>query len=84
MIGKIEHLADWLRDVHALEEQIETLLKGQAERADQYPDLKLRLQTHLDTTQKYKVTINNGIQRLGEDTSIIKRHGSKSYGYRGW
>ncbi|MDF3011915.1 MAG: hypothetical protein K0Q78_119 [Cellvibrio sp.] len=77
MTGKIEYLADWLRDVHTLEEQVGILLKGKAERADQYPDLKLRLQTHSKTTQKHQVTINNCIQRLGEDTSTIKSMAAK-------
>jgi ferritin-like metal-binding protein YciE len=77
MTGKIEYLADWLRDVHTLEEQVGMLLKGKSAIADQYPELKLCLQTYLEITQKHQITINNCIQRLGEDTSTIKGMAAK-------
>mgnify|MGYP002716823196 CR=1 FL=1 len=38
-----EHLLDWLRDAHAMEQQAEKMLKAQAERLEHYPELKARI-----------------------------------------
>ena len=38
-----ENLLDWLRDAHAMEQQAESMLKGQAERLEHYPELKGRI-----------------------------------------
>src|SRR3546814_6791992 len=41
-----EHLMDWLRDAHAMEEQAEKMLRATAGRLENYPDLKARLESH--------------------------------------
>ena len=35
--GLREHLLDWLRDAHAMEQQAEQMLKAQAARIEHYP-----------------------------------------------
>lgn len=67
-----ENLVDWLRDAHALEEQIETLLKGQADRLEHYPDLRLRYETHQAATVRHQEVLKNALARLGDDTSALK------------
>jgi ferritin-like metal-binding protein YciE len=45
-----EHLLDWLRDAHAMEQQAEQMLKAQAGRLEHYPELKARTEQHLQET----------------------------------
>lgn len=72
MDNQREHLLDWLRDAHAMEHQTETLLKGQAERMNDYPELKSLIQVHRDTTLSHQEVIRSCINRLGGETSSIK------------
>lgn len=36
-----ERLVQWLRDAHAMEEQAETILSGQIERLENYPEIRI-------------------------------------------
>src|SRR3546814_20962275 len=47
-----EHLMDWLRDAHAMEEQAEKMLRATAGRLENYPDLKARLESHAPETHR--------------------------------
>ncbi len=67
-----EHLLDWLRDAHAMEQQAETMLKGQAERLEHYPTLKARIEQHIRETQGQQETLEKCIKRLGGSTSTLK------------
>lgn len=72
-----EHLLDWLRDAHAMENQMETLLKGQFDRLEHYAELKAAIQTHLEATRTHQLNLRNNIERLGGDTSMVKDLGAK-------
>lgn len=72
-----EHLVDWLRDAHAMENQMETLLKGQFDRIEHYAELKAAIQSHIETTRNHQVSLRSSIERLGGDTSTIKDLGAK-------
>lgn len=67
-----EWLIQWLRDAHAMEEQAITMLSGQMERLDSYPDLRDRIRIHLDETRQQSQRLSNCLQELGEDTSTMK------------
>lgn len=43
-----ENLLDWLRDAHAMEQQAEKMLKAQSERLENYPQLKARIDEHIE------------------------------------
>jgi ferritin-like metal-binding protein YciE len=43
-----EHLNDWLRDAHAMEEQAEKMLNAQADRLEHYPALRARIVQHIE------------------------------------
>jgi ferritin-like metal-binding protein YciE len=45
-----ENLLDWLRDVHAMAHQAEQMLRAQSSRLENYPDLKARIDQHLEET----------------------------------
>jgi ferritin-like metal-binding protein YciE len=67
-----EHLLAWLRDAHAMEQQAETLLTAQISRLKHYPDLRRKLEEHLEETRRQAGLIEDCIKRQGGDTSSIK------------
>lgn len=67
-----EHLLAWLRDAHAMEEQAETLLTSQISRLKHYPDLRRKLEEHLEETKRQAKLVDDCIQRLGGDSSAVK------------
>lgn len=67
-----ERLLDWLRDAHAMEQQAETMLKGQAHRIENYPEVKQRIETHIEETRDQARKIENCLDRLGASTSMVK------------
>jgi ferritin-like metal-binding protein YciE len=46
-----DHLQAWLRDAHAMEEQAITMLTSQSRRLENYPELKARIDRHLQETR---------------------------------
>jgi ferritin-like metal-binding protein YciE len=67
-----EHLLDWLRDAHAMEQQAEQMLKAQAGRLEDYPELKGRIEQHLQQTLGQQRLVASCIERLGGDNSALK------------
>ena len=67
-----ENLLDWLRDAHAMEQQAEQMLRAQSGRLEHYPELKARIDQHLDETLGQQRLVARCIERLGGSTSTIK------------
>lgn len=67
-----EHLLDWLRDAHAMEQQAEHMLRAQSERLEHYPELKSRIDDHIEETLWQKEQLEGCITRLGGSTSLLK------------
>lgn len=67
-----ENLLDWLRDAHAMEEQSEKMLKGQAERLKHYPALKARIDQHIEETLGQQKLLRACIERHGSSPSAVK------------
>lgn len=72
-----DHLNDWLRDAHAMEEQAETMLKAQAERLEHYPTLKARIVQHIEETRGQQGLLDQCMTRRGISNSAIKDFGGK-------
>jgi ferritin-like metal-binding protein YciE len=66
------HLLDWLRDAHAMEQQAEQMLKAQAGRLEHYPELKARIEQHLQETLGQQKLVASCIERLGGGNSALK------------
>jgi len=66
------HFMDWLRDAHAMEQQAESMLQGMAGRLEHYPDLKRRIEQHIDETREQARLIKECIERRGGDNSVMK------------
>jgi len=61
-----------LRNAHAMEVQARELLERQTERLSDYPEVKVRLQTHLRETENQLKRLEQCLSSLGESTSSIK------------
>ncbi|MEI2415135.1 ferritin-like domain-containing protein [Orrella sp. JC864] len=72
-----EHLLDWLRDAHAMEEQAETMLKGMAGRLEHYPVLRQRIEQHIVETQGQARQVASCLERIGGSNSALKDTGGK-------
>src|SRR3546814_8692884 len=67
-----EHLADWLRDAHAMELQSATMMRKLVDRLDHYPELRGRIQRHIQETEQQAARLESCIERRGEKTSTLK------------
>jgi ferritin-like metal-binding protein YciE len=77
MATKQDNLLDWLRDAHAMEQQAESMLKAQADRLEHYPQLKARIEQHIQETLGQQQLLKTAIDRLGGSTSTLKDMGGK-------
>lgn len=77
MTSITDNLLDWLRDAHAMEQQAESMLKGQAERLEHYPTLRARIVQHIEETQGQQRVLVECIERLGGSTSVFKDMAAK-------
>jgi ferritin-like metal-binding protein YciE len=76
-----ERLMEWLRDAHAAEEQAVTMLSGIADRIENYPKLKKRIQRHVRETERHAKLVLGCIERRGGSRSVIKDAGAKMLGF---
>ena len=72
-----ERLMEWLRDAHAAEQQAETMLSGTASRLENYPELRARIEQHIQETKRQADLVRGCIERRGGSTSTIKDAGGK-------
>jgi ferritin-like metal-binding protein YciE len=67
-----EHVLDWLRDAYAMEKQAESMLKAQASRLEHYPQLKRRIEQHLEETLSQQRLLEQRLEALSSSPSTIK------------
>ena len=72
-----EHLIDWLRDAHAMEQQSEQMLSSEMKRIENYPELKTRISQHIDETRRQQEELESCLRRLGSSPSAVKDLGAK-------
>jgi ferritin-like metal-binding protein YciE len=77
MASAEERLMEWLRDAHAMEQQAETMLSGVARRIENYPELKAKMEQHLETTRRQAKRVEECIKRHNGSTSTIKDTAAK-------
>jgi ferritin-like metal-binding protein YciE len=75
-----DRLMHWLRDAHAAEQQAATMLNGMANRIENYPELKARIERHLDETRRQADLVRGCIERRGGSTSTVKDTGGTLLG----
>ncbi len=69
-----DHLLDWLRDAHAMEEQAITMLEAQASRLENYPALRRRVQEHLHQTRAQAALVR-GLHRALRQFDLLRPQG---------
>ncbi|MBP5978597.1 MAG: ferritin-like domain-containing protein [Halomonas sp.] len=72
-----KYLENWLRDAHAMEQQAEKMLKSQAERLVDYPELQARIEQHLTETRHQSERLEQAMAGINIDTSALKDLGGK-------
>ncbi len=72
MTAASERLVQWMRDAHAMEEQAERILKAQSQRIEHYPELKARLERHLEETRRQAERLKMRLDQLDGGTSWSK------------
>lgn len=72
MSNRKEFLVEWLRDVHAAEEQAKTALTALAGKVKDYPDLQQVVEDHLEQTMKHTKLVHACLTRLGGSSSTLK------------
>jgi len=72
-----DHLNDWLRDAHAMEQQADKMLNAQAERLEHYPELRARIVQHIDETRWQQSQLDEIMARRGIGNSVFKDLGGK-------
>jgi len=68
-----ETLLDWLRDAHAMEDSIVSLLEKQAGQLDDKPSMQSKIREHLEITRDQRDRLKALIGRLGGDVSFAKK-----------
>lgn len=61
-----------LKNAHAMENQAHEMLERQVGRMTEYPDLRAKLQAHLQETKSQLKRLEQCLSNLGETTSTIK------------
>jgi ferritin-like metal-binding protein YciE len=72
MKNPTQNLLDWLRDAHAMEQQAEEMLKAHLSLFEHYPELRIRIEEHLQETLSHKQLVEDCIGRLGGSPSTLK------------
>lgn len=65
-------MLDWLRDAHAMERASVDNLKRQVEHLEHYPDIRARFQQQLELTQHQEDRLDEALERMGADKSLLK------------
>lgn len=61
-----------LKNAHALENQALELMNRQVERIENYPDIKAKLQEHIQETHNQIQRLETILESLGESRSVLK------------
>lgn len=67
-----ENLMAWLRDAHAMETQAVQMLEGQAQRLENYPELRAKAQEHMEQSRLQAEMLEHCIERRGGSVSGFK------------
>ena len=70
--SKKDDVITWLRDAHAMEAANIDNLERLIGLTNDYPQLKSKLQQHLEVSKRQREEVERQLQRLGSDTSTLK------------
>ena len=67
-----EMMITGLRNAHGLEQQAIEMLERNAERLENYPQLKARIAQHLEESRQQQAKVARALEELGESPSTLK------------
>ncbi|MEG3126684.1 DUF892 family protein [Pantoea cypripedii] len=67
-----ENYLSWVKDAHAMEKQAESMLEKMSGRLEHYPDLKARIDQHIEETREQQVLVQSVIERYDTSSSTLK------------
>ncbi len=67
-----ERLLMWLQDAYAMEQEAETMLEAMAGRLEHYPELRGRIEAHVQETRQQSSRLEDCIGQLGGSTPLAK------------
>ncbi len=80
MAAREETLVAWLRDAHAMEQQAIEMMEKMAARLEHYPELRAKLEEHLQQTHRQADRVRQCIERHNGSTSGVKDLAGKMVG----
>lgn len=67
-----DQIITWLRDAHAMEQSMERVLQRHAADAAEFPQLRERLETHLEETRNHAIRVRQCLEALDAQPSTMK------------
>lgn len=67
-----ENYLMWVKDAHAMEKQAESMLEKMASRLEHYPDLRSRIEQHIEETRQQQTLVQSVIDRYDTSSSTLK------------
>ncbi|MEN4981164.1 DUF892 family protein [Erwinia billingiae] len=67
-----ENYLAWVKDAHAMEKQAESMLEKMSGRLEHYPDLKARIDQHIEETRQQQALVQSVIDRYDTSSSALK------------
>ena len=71
-MSSTEQLVNWLNSAHAMEESLVQVLSNHATDAKDFPDIRTRLEQHVEETKSHVVLVERALEILGEKPSKVK------------
>jgi ferritin-like metal-binding protein YciE len=71
-MAHVDNYIGWIKDAHAMEKQAESMLEKMAGRLEHYPDLKARIEQHIEETREQQVLVQSVIDRYDTSSSTLK------------
>lgn len=65
-------LIAWLNDAYAMEQGLIPILKNHAKDADEHPDVRARIEMHIEETRSQAERLKSCLELLGEKPSAMK------------
>lgn len=83
MKDRKELLISWLKDAHAMESNLITMLDKQVKHLEGHSELKRRVEEHAQESRRHADRVKECLERLGSDTSALKEGMAKISGMLG-
>lgn len=75
-----KRMVEWLRDAHAMEKQVESILRSQAEQIEGYPDIQSKYEEQADLASEHAELVKECLHARDVDPSLLKSAGAKLLG----